>query len=431
MRRILAQARKELIQIVRDRRTLALALVLPAILLMLLSAGLSLRVSNLPVVVQDFDDSPASRGIRRRVPRVDRVPRCGVARRSTARRRPVGERRARRLDHSRPLRAGHRPRSRHLGPASGRRLRCEHGQAHRRLCGANHAGLQSAERPVSSVRGPCRRRSVSGTIPGSPPRSSTARESSCWRCPCSRRCWRLWPWPGRRAEDDPPGVRLQHLGPRVPAGKDRRLRDGGAGGVPDHAVLLFTYFGLGFVGDPSPFVVATILYAFCVAAFGTMVGAAIPSQVAAMQAVALGGFLLVFLLSGLIFPIENIPAGLRWISTFIWGRYYIEVVRDAFLQGGGWPAVWWKVADHRAHRGDVLCHRLVGHAPDAALGMRMPTLARLRSQSPSPRADRQGIRPDPARSPPRHFVDLATGPAAHAFRIRPERVGGEPAPGRR
>jgi ABC-2 type transport system permease protein len=109
-------------------------------------------------------------------------------------------------------------------------------------------------------------------------------------------------------------------------------------------VLLFTYFGLGLAGDPTPFIVATVLYAFCVAAFGTMVGATIPSQVAAMQAVALGGFLLVFLLSGLIFPVENIPVGLRWISNFIWGRYYIEVVRDALLQGGGWPAVWWKVA---------------------------------------------------------------------------------------
>ncbi len=108
-------------------------------------------------------------------------------------------------------------------------------------------------------------------------------------------------------------------------------------------VLLFTYFGLGLAGDPTPFIVATILYTFCVAAFGTMVGATIPSQVAAMQVVALGGFLLVFLLSGLIFPIENIPVGLRWISTVMWGRYYIEVVRDALLQGGGWPAVWWKV----------------------------------------------------------------------------------------
>jgi ABC-2 type transport system permease protein len=107
--------------------------------------------------------------------------------------------------------------------------------------------------------------------------------------------------------------------------------------------LLFTYFGLNFAGDPTPFIVATILYAFCTASFGTMIGAAIPNQAAAMQAVALGGFLLVFMLSGLIFPIQNIPIQIRWLSNFIWGRYYIDIVRDALLQGGGWPAVWWKV----------------------------------------------------------------------------------------
>jgi ABC-2 type transport system permease protein len=107
--------------------------------------------------------------------------------------------------------------------------------------------------------------------------------------------------------------------------------------------LLFTYFGVGFAGDPTPFLVATVLYLFCVATFGTLVGAAIPEQASAIQAVALFGFLLVFLLSGLIFPIANIPVGLRWISSIVWGRYYIEIVRDALLQGGGWPAVWSRV----------------------------------------------------------------------------------------
>jgi ABC-2 type transport system permease protein len=80
-----------------------------------------------------------------------------------------------------------------------------------------------------------------------------------------------------------------------------------------------------------------------VASFGTFVGAGIPNQSAAIQAVALGGFLLVFLLSGLVFPVENIPAGLRWISNIVWGKYYIQIVRDVFLQGGGWPAVWFSV----------------------------------------------------------------------------------------
>jgi drug efflux transport system permease protein len=106
---------------------------------------------------------------------------------------------------------------------------------------------------------------------------------------------------------------------------------------------LFLGFGLRFAGDPTPFLVATILYMFTVTAFGNMIGAAIPSQVAAMQAVATAGFLLVYMLSGLLFPIENIPAGIRWISNIVWGRYYIEIVRDALLSGGGWSSVWLKV----------------------------------------------------------------------------------------
>ena len=97
-------------------------------------------------------------------------------------------------------------------------------------------------------------------------------------------------------------------------------------------MILFMGFGLRFAGDPTPFLVATILYMFTVTAFGNMIGAAIPSQVAAMQAVALTGFLLVYMLSGLLFPVQNIPAGIRWISNIVWGRYYIEIVRDALLR---------------------------------------------------------------------------------------------------
>jgi ABC-2 type transport system permease protein len=108
-------------------------------------------------------------------------------------------------------------------------------------------------------------------------------------------------------------------------------------------VALVTVFGLRLAGDPTPLIVGTVLYAFCVASYGSLIGAAIPNQAAAIQAVALGGFLLVFLLSGLMFPVENIPAELRWISNIVWGRYYIVIVRDALLQGGGWPAMWFSV----------------------------------------------------------------------------------------
>jgi ABC-2 type transport system permease protein len=40
------------------------------------------------------------------------------------------------------------------------------------------------------------------------------------------------------------------------------------------------------------------------------------------------------------FPLDNIPAGIRWISGIVPARYYIEITRDAFVRGGGWASVW-------------------------------------------------------------------------------------------
>src|SRR3954466_4984321 len=61
MRRVWAQVRKELTQILRDRLALALTLLLPCILLFLMGTSIALKVGGLPIVVQDLDDSAASR----------------------------------------------------------------------------------------------------------------------------------------------------------------------------------------------------------------------------------------------------------------------------------------------------------------------------------------------------------------------------------
>ena len=61
MKRIIAQARKEITQVWRDRLTLTLALLLPLLLLALMGTAISLTVTDLPIVVQDLDKSPASR----------------------------------------------------------------------------------------------------------------------------------------------------------------------------------------------------------------------------------------------------------------------------------------------------------------------------------------------------------------------------------
>src|SRR5215510_2562120 len=61
MRRVVAQARKELIQLVRDRLALGLVLVLPLGLTALLGTSISLTVTDIPIVIQDLDQTPLSR----------------------------------------------------------------------------------------------------------------------------------------------------------------------------------------------------------------------------------------------------------------------------------------------------------------------------------------------------------------------------------
>src|SRR5215467_3179139 len=56
MRRILEQARKELIQVIRDKRAMLMAVGIPVVLLIPLSVALSLTVDDLPIVVQDLYD---------------------------------------------------------------------------------------------------------------------------------------------------------------------------------------------------------------------------------------------------------------------------------------------------------------------------------------------------------------------------------------
>jgi len=344
MRRIFAQTRKELTQLVRDWRTFALALVLPLVLLVLMSTAISLTASHLPIVVQDLDASPASRdfinAFRASITfhvvawPTDRQPEDAF----TAN-----------VAHAALIIPEHFGRDITRGVDSPVQFLIDASDANTAKLIAGYAG-QITRAYDRFNAGPSQAEPVQAAI-------------------------RLWYNPGRSSKKFfGPGIFVLGLSLFPPLlaslamakeGEQKTILQVYVSNISAHEFLLgkifafmavtfaeyllglfvlLTFFGLSIAGDPTPFIVATILYAFCVASFGTMVGAAIPNQAAAIQAVAFGGFILVFLLSGLIFPIENIPAGLRWISNFIWGRYYIEIVRDALLQGGGWPATWYKVA---------------------------------------------------------------------------------------
>jgi ABC-2 type transport system permease protein len=343
MRRILAQSRKELTQIVRDWRTLTLALILPVVMLMLLSAGLSLTVNELPIAVQDFDASSASNNF------IDAF-RASITFHVVAW--PVDKSAEQALS-SNAARAvliipPHFGRDLARGVNSPVQLMMD-------ASDANTAKLVAGDATQIAA-------AFNQHMPGASQDAPVQAVMRLWFNPglSSRKFY----GPGvfvlgismfppllaalAMAKEGEQKTILQVYVSSISAaefllGKILAFMAVALGECLIMASILFTYFGLSLAGDPTPLIVATILYVFCVASFGTMVGATIPNQAAAMQTVALGGFLLVFLLSGLMFPIQNIPISLRWISNFVWGRYYIEIVRDALLQGGGWPAVWYKV----------------------------------------------------------------------------------------
>jgi ABC-2 type transport system permease protein len=341
MKRILAQVRKELTQIRRDRLALVLALVLPVILLALFGFAISLSVTDLPIIVQDLDQSPLSR----QYIDVYRQSLTFYVVESPVSEQPIdvlqdGAARAAVIipEHfSRDLLRGQPTDVQILVDATD-------ANTANLMRGASSAITQTFNRQLAEAR-----------AIATPINVET----------------RLWYNPGRKSTDFMgPGmvaVGLALFAPLLAAlslareGEQQTILQVYVSSISAHEYLLgkiiafwligvaqwalavtfsYVFFGLWFVGDPTPFLVGTAVVLFCNVTFGVMIGAAIPNQAAAIQAVQLGSFMLSFLLSGLIFPVENIPASIRWISAIVPARYYIEMSRDAFVRGGGWSAVW-------------------------------------------------------------------------------------------
>lgn len=351
MRRVLAQTRKELTQLLRDPLALALALVLPLLQLLLIGSALSLNVSELPIVIQDLDGSAASL-------------RLADAFRASLTFHVVSWPPARRPEDA--FTAGAARGALIIPPHFGRDMARGGAAPVQMLVDGSDANTGKLIAAYAT--------SIVAAFNAPPGVASGAAGAAAGSAAGVRTVIRLWYNPGLSAKKFyGPGIFVLAVSMFPPLlaslamareGEQKTILQVYVSNISAHELLLgkilafmvltfgecslliaflFTLFGVGFVGDPTPFLVATVLYAFCVASFGTMVGAAIPNQLAAMQAVLLGGFLLVFMLSGLLYPIANIPVGLRWLSNFVWGRYYVEIVRDAMLQGGGWAATWYKV----------------------------------------------------------------------------------------
>ncbi|HKY04573.1 MAG TPA: ABC transporter permease [Blastocatellia bacterium] len=344
MKRIFAQARKEMTQIFRDRLTIALALGLPLILLVLYGKAISFSVTGVAVVIQDFDNSPRSREYVEQIAASLTFRVVGLPAGMTAEE-ALGAETARAVV---IIPAG-------FGRVIDRGARGQSTEA-QWLIDATDTNTANILRGNATAL----TQAFSSRLDGGAAREPGVKAET-----------RLWFNPGRDTD--------KYIGPGVIAvvlalfppllaalamsreSEHKTILQVYVSSISAHEFILgkttayfiialaewvlvvalgMALFGLRLAGDPTPFLVGTAVYLFCNVAFGTMAGAVIPDQASTIQVVALVCFMLSFLLSGFLFPLSNIPASIRWIAYFVPARYFIEITRDAFLRGGSWAAVW-------------------------------------------------------------------------------------------
>lgn len=340
MRRIWSQCVKELAQFGRDRLTVALAFLLPLMTLLIFGFAIRLEAKNIPLVIQDLDRSPLSRAYTERLFATNQFVQTDWGGGDPART---------------ALDRGIAKAALVIPPDFSRRIKA-----------GKVATVQVLVDGTDSNNARVIRNSVRATTNFF--LSSSGLQSGAARVVARTR---LWFNPGRKESlYIVPGVfavilaifppllaaiamvREKEQGTIVQvyasslsavellAGKGLAYFLIALGEAAFVIVLGAILFGLWFAGDPTPFLVGTPIFLATSVLFGLFIGTRASTQSAAVQGVATSGFLTALLLSGFIYPLSNIPFPLSLLSNVIPARYYIELARDAFARGTGWPGVW-------------------------------------------------------------------------------------------
>jgi len=99
-------------------------------------------------------------------------------------------------------------------------------------------------------------------------------------------------------------------------------------------------FDVPIVGSLWLLVAAALLFLVGMLGQGLLISVVTRSQQLATQFGMLSALLPTLLLSGFLFPIQNMPRLLQLISALIPGRYFIVILRGILLKGNGWSALW-------------------------------------------------------------------------------------------
>ena len=95
-------------------------------------------------------------------------------------------------------------------------------------------------------------------------------------------------------------------------------------------------FGIPFRGSHWLLLAGSLLFITGCLAQGLLISIAVRQQRLAMQFGMIVSMLPVFLLSGFIFPVENMPRFFQWFSALLPARWFMGLARDEFLMGPSW-----------------------------------------------------------------------------------------------
>lgn len=105
-------------------------------------------------------------------------------------------------------------------------------------------------------------------------------------------------------------------------------------------VLSYFVFGMPIQGSVILLLAETLLFIFMALSLGILISTAANSQMVAMFISMFALMLPTMMLSGFIFPIENMPKVLQWISSIMPARYFIVIVKNIMIKGSGIGVIW-------------------------------------------------------------------------------------------
>ena len=90
-------------------------------------------------------------------------------------------------------------------------------------------------------------------------------------------------------------------------------------------------------------IVVSVIYLILALSLGLLISALVSSQVIALLISAMLLLLPMMMLSGMVFPLENLPSVLSPLPNFVPARWYIEAVRKLMIMGLPLSSVWQEV----------------------------------------------------------------------------------------